>query len=230
MNKINFMLNKFEIISKKNLNSDIYKITYKLEKKINIKPGQFIIFLIDKIGWRAYSILDIIDWNVVLIIKKWEKKNGWRWGSKYLCECKIWDKIKWVGPTGNFILQNNNLNKLFLWTGTWFVPLYNQILWNIKNKISNNIKLIFWVRTKKDLFYIKELKELKKQNTNFDFEIYLSSEKTKDFNYWYITQFLTKKNLEEFQEFYICWVPEMINSSTEILKKLSKKNIYFEKY
>jgi len=44
------MLQKFKIIKKINLTSDIYEITYKLEKEINIKPGQFITFLIDKIG------------------------------------------------------------------------------------------------------------------------------------------------------------------------------------
>jgi len=224
------MLQKFKIIKKINLTSDIYEITYKLEKEINIKPGQFITFLIDKIGWRAYSILEIIDWNIVLIIKKWELKDGWRWGSKYICECEVWDELKWVGPAGHFVLQENNLNKLFIWTGTGFVPLYNQILWNIENKIENKIKLIFWVRTQKDLFYISELENLKQNNSNFDFEIYLSSEEIENYKNWYVTEFLTKENLENFNEFYICWAPAMIDSSVEILEENWKENIYFEKY
>jgi len=35
---------------------------------------------------------------------------------------------------------------------------------------------IFWVRTRKDLFYLEELKNLKNQNPNFDFAIYISRE------------------------------------------------------
>jgi len=224
------MIQNFKIIKKINLTRNVFEITYKPEKEITIKPGQFITFLIDKIGWRAYSILDIIDWNIVLIIKKWELEEWWRWGSKYLCEMGVWEELKWVWPAGHFILQENNKNKLFLWTWTWFVPLYNQILWNIEKKLKNSIKLIFWVRTKDDLFYINELKKLKQENINFDFEIYLSSEKTENYKNWYITEFLTEENIKYFNEFYICWAPAMIDSSVKILKKLWKENIFFEKY
>ena len=224
------MIQNFKIIEKKNLTHDIFEITFQWEKELTIKPGQFITFLLDKIGGRAYSILEQKWDKTVLIIKKRETENGWRWGSKYICEREIWEELKAVGPAGHFVLQENNLNKLFLWTGTWFVPLYNQILWNIEKNTDNKIKLIFWVRTKKDLFYISELENLKKENSNFDFEIYLSAEKTEEYKKWYITDFLTKQNLEDFQEFYICWAPAMIDSSNEILKKIWKENVYFEKY
>ena len=224
------MIQKFQIINKKEIAPDIFEITYSPEKEISIKPGQFITFLIDKIGWRAYSILDIIDWNIVLIIKKWEIEKWGRWGSKYLCEMKIWEELKWVGPAWHFVLQENNLNKLFIATGTGFVPIYNQILWNIRNKIENKIKLIFWVRNEKDLFYLDELNKLKKENSNFDFEIFLSSEETEKYSHWYVTNFLTPENLKDFEEFYICWAPAMIDSVTDILEKNNKENIYFEKY
>ena len=224
------MIQELTVINKKEIAPLIYEITYKPEKQITIKPGQFITFLINKIGWRAYSILDIVDWNIILIIKKWELENWGRWGSKYLCERNIWDKLKAVGPAGHFILQENNKNKLFIWTWTGFVPLYNQILGNIRKKLDNKIKLIFWVRTKKDLFYLKELEKLKQQNPNFDYEIYLSSEQTEEYNHWYVTNFLTKENIKDFEEFYICWAPAMIDSSKETLEKLWKENIYFEKY
>jgi len=123
------MIQNFKLIEKKNLTNDVYELVFCWEKELEIKPWQFITFLLDKIGWRAYSILEIKWDKIILIIKKRELENWWRWWSKLICETKIWENLKWVGPAGHFILQENNKNKLFLWTWTWIVPLYNQILW-----------------------------------------------------------------------------------------------------
>ena len=224
------MIQNFKLTSKKNLTSEVYEMVFQWEKKLEIIAGQFITFIIDKIWGRAYSILKI-DWNnVFLIIKKWELEFWGRWGSKLICELNIWDNLKWVWPAGHFRLQENNKNKLFIGTWTWFVPLYSQIIWIIKKKINIKIKLLFWVKKLKDLFYIKELEEIKKQNPNFDFEIYLSREKTNNYNFGYVTDFLTKNNISNFEEFYICGAPSMIESSISILEKNDKENIYFEKY
>ena len=224
------MLQNFKLVKKINLTYDIFEISFESEKNIDMKPWQFITFLLDNIWWRAYSILEIIDKKIILIIKKWELNNWWRWWSKLICELNIWDCIKWIWPAGHFLLQKNIKNKLFLWTWTWFVPLYNQIKANIEQKIQNNIKLIFWVRTLKNLFYIKELKKMKQKNKNFDFEIYLSREKINNYNNWYVTDFLTKNNIDNFEEFYICWTASMISSSQNTLKQNWKKNIFYEKY
>ena len=65
------------------------------------------------------------------------------------------------------------------------------------------MKLIFWVRTLKDLFYIDELKKLKSENLNFDFELYLSRENTKKYNSWYLTTYFKKENISKFKEFFM---------------------------
>jgi len=237
------MLQNFEIIEKKNLTQDVFEITFEWEYELKMKPWQFITFLLDKIGGRAYSILKVEWKKLILIIKKRELENWWRWGSKYICEREIWEKLKWVGPAGHFLLQNNNENKLFIWTGTWFVPLYNMILTELENNNSNKIFFTFWVREKEDVFYINELEKIKKNYSNFDFEIYIS--RVKDLHLfelkypntkilsWYTTNHLTKKNIENTGEFYICWAPMMIESTIEKLKNFwfkEKENIFFEKY
>ncbi len=224
------MIQKFKITWIQKLTNDVYEITFKCEKKIKMIPGQFVTFLLDKIWGRAYSILEI-KWDcIVLIIKKWEIENWWRWGSKFICELKVWDELKWVWPAGHFLLKDTNKNKLFIWTWTWFVPLYNQILWVIENNMKANMKLIFGVKTKDDLFYTKKLEEIKSRNKNFDFEIYLSREKNTSYKSWYVTDFITKQNIDNFEEFYICGTPNMIDWAKESLENLWKKEIYFEKY
>lgn len=225
------MIQNFELIEKNKLTNDIFELHFKSDEYFDFIPGQFITFLLE-VGWRAYSILEE-NWNeLVLIIKKRELKNWWRGWSKFLCEMNIWDKIKWVWPAGHFILKESNENKLFLWTWTGFVPLYNQIKYSLKAWKKNNFKLIFWARTEKDLFYLENLEELKSKYSNFDYEIYLSNEKSEEYNNWYVTNFINSETINSFSEAYICWIPAMIDSAKEILKDnwFLKENIFTEKY
>lgn len=83
-----------------------------------------------------------------------------------------------------------------------------------------------------DLFYIKQLEELKKENINFDFEIYLSREETQNYNKWYVTDYINLELKNNFEEIYICWIPNMINSATEKLIEIwiEKGSIFTEMY
>jgi len=236
-------LKTFELIRKINLTHDVYELEFKSDSICTMKAGQFITFLIDKIGGRAYSILKVNTNSIILIIKKRELENGWRWWSKYICELNIWDKLNWVWPAWHFLLKDNDKNKLFIWTGTWIVPLYNMISSALENKAKYNIHLTFWVRTEKDLFYIEELEKLKKDNENFDYHVYISRVKdlhefklnhpSKTICSGYTTNYITEKNIKDFWEVYICWAPAMIESTVEKLEKLwlkSWENIFYEKY
>ena len=103
------MIQNFKLINIKNLNYNIYELDFEAENIFNFKPGQFITFLIP-VWWRAYSILEENGKYLKLIIKKWELDEWGRWWSKYLCELKIWNSIKWIGPAWHFILKENNKN------------------------------------------------------------------------------------------------------------------------
>lgn len=225
------MIQNFKLINKKNLTHNIYELDFEADNSFPFKPGQFITFLIPIWG-RAYSILEETWKSLKLIIKKRELDEWGRWWSKYLCELEIWTSIRWVWPAGHFTLKENNKNKLFLWTGTGFVPLYNQINYWLKNNKNCNYKIIFWARNNSDLFYIDELNKLKNTYSNFDFEVYLSREEISWYKKWYITDFLNYETKDNFEEIYICWAPWMIDSSIEILieKWFEKENIFTEKY
>jgi Na+-transporting NADH:ubiquinone oxidoreductase subunit NqrF len=206
------MIQNFKVIWNTNLTHDVHEITFECERNLEMIEWQFITLLLDKIWGRAYSILKI-EWNkMMLIVKKWKIEDWGRWWSKMICELAIWDVLKWVWPAGHFLLKQTDNNKMFIWTWTWFPPLYNQIIWVLKNPLTPlsgknlpKLKLLFWARTLKDLFYIEELEKLKKENSNFDFEIYLSREQADSYNSGYVTDFLKEKNIDSFEEFYICW-------------------------
>ncbi|MDD3793955.1 MAG: FAD-dependent oxidoreductase [Candidatus Gracilibacteria bacterium] len=225
------MIQNFKLINKKNLTSNIFELVFESENNFEFKPGQFITFLIP-VGGRAYSILEETGKQLKLIIKKRELDEGGRGGSKYLCELEVGNIIRGVGPAGHFTLKENEKNKLFLGTGTGFVPLFNQITYGLKNNLNCNFKLIFGARTNADLFYIDELNSLKNEYDNFDFEVYLSREEIFGYKKGYITDFINYETKNSFSEVYICGTPSMIDSSIEILleKGFEKEYIFTEKY
>jgi len=226
------MFKKFELIKKIQLTPDVFELHYKSSEAFNIEPGQFITFILPKFWWRAYSILEQ-NWDkTILIIKRVKKENWWRWWSIFLCDAKVWEIFNWVWPAGHFVLKEEDNNKLFIWTGTGLVPLYNQIVAWLERWDKWSYTLLFWVRTKQDLFYKDEFEKLAKKYPNFKYNLYLSREEFEWTSKWYVTDYLTWKNLENTNEVYICWAPKMIDSSIEILEQnwIDKENIYFEKY
>lgn len=222
--------NLYTLVDKIALTDDVWELVFISATPEEFRAGQFITFFLDDLWARAYSILKIVDNKYHFIIKKIDILDGWKWGSKYLCELDITSIISWIGPIGAFTLQNNNNSKLFLGTWTGFVPLWNQITSSL-NHSNASLKLIFWVRSAKDVFYKKSLEDLSRQYKNFSFEYYISREDIEGYKRWRISKFLEEKtNIESFREFYICWNPNMVDDVSSRLKKYWKTNIYFEKY
>lgn len=222
----------FTLIEKTALTSDVFELTFEWSEKIDMKPGQFITFILPGVGGRAYSIADTSKNTFTLLIKRWSEENGGRWGSIAICDSSTWDTLNWVGPSGHFVLTENNKNKLFIGTGTGLVPLYNQILWATDLNQTGNLTLLFGVRTLWDLFYTKELDTIKEKNWNFNYEVYLSREESESHNKWYTIDYLTSETVEKFDEYYICWAPAMIDWAVEKLKNLwvKEENIFMERY
>jgi CDP-4-dehydro-6-deoxyglucose reductase len=225
-------LNQYSLIEKKSLTSDIFELTFQAKESFDFISGQFITFILPGIWGRAYSVLKTHRNKITLIIKKRSSGNWGRGWSNLICDLNIWNILNGTNPAGHFTLQNNNKNKLFIWTWTWFVPLYNQIIHSIQNNQDCNLTLLFWARTLLDLFYITELEKLKSENNNFNFEVFISREENTTHNSGYVTDYLTEKNIQKSDEFYICWIPVLIDSSLEILtqKWIKPENIFTEKY
>lgn len=225
------MISTYTLKEKTKLTHDVFKLHYTREDGEKTKPkhGQFITFLVPTIGGRAYSVLES-DWvNYTLIIKRLENGRG---GSKAICDMNVGETMKWVGPAWHFLLRGTEKNKLFIGTGTWFVPLYNQILWAIETNLNCKLHFIFWLREKKDVFYIDKLEALQNMHNNFTFDIYLSQDNENWYHHGRNTEYITEENIKHFEEFYICWAPAMMDEAISRLSNLAiiKEQIFTEKY
>jgi len=225
-------MNNFTLTEKIELTHDVFELHFECSEEFEIKPWQFVTFILPKIWGRAYSILKQ-DWNkTILIIKRVKKENGWRGGSIFICDSQVWDILNWVGPVGHFVLTEDDNNKLFIGTWTGLVPLYNQIISWLERWDNSHYTLLFWIRTKADIFYSKEFKVLSEKYPNFTYIIYLSQQESEWTTKWYVTEFMVQKNIENFEQSYICGAPWMIDSAVEKLIEawMDEKNIFTEKY
>lgn len=190
-----------------------------LGNEIDYINGQFINFVFTDSEWiiqRTYSIVERNETIYTFLIKIWT----WRWSS-IIKNTKVWDNLWYTHISWEFHLQSTLNQKVFIASWTWLAPIYNMLI-----SLNNDIKkiLYFWVRTKKDLFYIEKLKNIK----NLELKIYLSKQEDSLYNFWRID--LNDTYFSKQTEFYICWNPWLLNDTKKVLSEKWFEKIYFEDY
>lgn len=146
--------------------------------------------------------------------------------KKKILSLPIGSEIEIHGPLGVFILPEEQHPIVMIAGGIGITPFLSIIRYVIENKLPYNINLIYSNSTVARSAYIKELRELSKNNENFTLSENLGmldtdfiKNKTKDFagtTLW-----------------YICGLPEMVDSvRKDIVIEIGVKeeNIRFESY
>lgn len=223
-------VNNFTLIEKKLLTLDVFELVFEAENDFEMLPGQFLTFLLPKTGFgRAYSVLYKREKRVYFIIKRLENGRG---GSKEICDYDMWVVLKWVWPSGHFTLWKKENSKIFIGTGTGMVPLYCMIEKLLSSWYSQNIYLCLWNRTLSDMYYLNVFSSWKQKYPNFEFIVYLSREEKVGYKKGYVGDFFHQENIKNFDEFYICGNPNMVDEVEKKLQSLAveKENIFKEKY
>lgn len=169
---------KGTFLSKKVLSKDVYEFTFGCNspKSYDFLPGQYLILIFskdDKIIRKFYSISssnkikDKIEFVVKII------ENGL--GSTYLSNLKEGDNVEFQGPAGLFYLRQDNNSKILVATGTGIAPMISMIKSHL-GEVNSNIRLIWGLRTKDDIYYLDLLQNMAQKYNNFTYEIYLSRE------------------------------------------------------
>lgn len=167
--------------------------------------------------------------------------------STFLDGMKVGESASFQGPAGVFTLKDSDTAKpkIFLATGSGIAPIYSILKSRVMAGITSEKWYLFWgVRTSKDLYWIKELEELKHKNPMFQYVFCLSREPE-------ITQpnsvsgrvdaCLQKTVIEAMKgssemlngfEYYICGSVEVVESLRQSLltQGIEKKQILFEKF
>lgn len=190
---------------------------------------------------RAYSMAnypaesDIIMLNVRIATPPWDKKKNCfkkinpGVGSSYIFSLKPGDKVTISGPYGEFLLKDSQREMMFIGGGAGMAPMRSHIF-HLFYTLKTKRKVTFWygARSKREIFYEKEFKEIERNNENFKFYIALSEPKPED-NWNGYTGFIHQVVYDNYLkyheapedvEYYICGPPLMLSAVIKMLKDL----------
>src|SRR5690606_9108035 len=128
--------------------------------------------------WRSYSIASMPDGTNVIELVIVYLQGGM--GTEYqINNVEVGSEITLRGPQGVFVLPEHMLENLFLvCTGTGIAPFRSMMNYvKTHNLPHGNVHLIFGTRTKADLLYYDEMRQLEKDIENFHYHPVLSREK-----------------------------------------------------
>ena len=161
--------------------------------------------------------------------------------SSYIFSLKPGDKVRMSGPYGDFHIQDTDAEMLYIGGGAGMAPLRAQIL-HLFRTLHTGRKVSYWygARSKKEIFYEEDFREIEKQFPNFSFHIALSDPQPED-NWTGYTGFIHQVILDNYLkdheapediEYYMCGPGPMANAVKVMLENLGveRSQLFFDDF
>ena len=214
--------------------------------------------------FRAYSMAnhpaegDIIMLNIRIATPPWDRKaNGWMNVNPGICSSYVFDqqpgdKVTISGPYGEFFIKPTQKEMVYIGGGAGMAPLRSHLYHLFHTLKTTDRKVSFWYggRTKRELFYIEQFREIEKEFPNFRFYVALDNPLPEDnwkekenidaegdgFKGYIMSvcyeEYLKNHPEPEEIEYYFCGPPMMNQSVIKTLDELGvpEENIAFDDF
>ncbi|MCF8296402.1 MAG: NADH:ubiquinone reductase (Na(+)-transporting) subunit F [Saprospiraceae bacterium] len=180
--------------------------------------------------YRAYSMANhpgegnIVMLNIRIATPPWDRSKGKFMNvnpgicSSYIFSRKPGDKVTVSGPYGEFFIKETEREMMFIGGGAGMAPMRSHIF-HLFNTVKTGRKTSFWygARSKREIFYEEQFREIERNFPNFTFHLALSEPKPED-NWTGLTGFIHQVIIDEYLskheepediEFYLCGPPLM---------------------
>jgi len=222
--------NKFFIKEVRKETDSTFTLIVESNRNIDFKPGQFFFLRID--GKKLYAR------HPFSVSSSPQEKNlnfTIKLAGRFTQEAikfKPGDEIIMEGPFGNFILDTEDKDIVFIAGGVGITPFMSMIQNNQKESIRKNILLFYSSKTEKEIIFKKELDAI--HGPWLEKVYVLSGEKKENYEIRRIDKEMLKKYVHDFQnkKFYICG-PQLMNKDvSKALLELGvqEENIIFEDF
>ncbi len=214
--------------------------------------------------FRAYSMANhpaegnIIKLNIRIATPPFDRAtNGWMnvnpgVCSSYVFSLKPGDKCTISGPYGEFFIKPTKKEMVYIGGGAGMAPLRSHLFHLFHTLKTTDRKVSFWYggRTKRELFYIDEFRQIEKEFPNFRFYVALDNPLPED--NWQVKEsldapgdgfkgfimpvcvkeYLATHSEPEEVEYYFCGPPMMNQSVIKALDDLGvpQENISFDDF
>ncbi len=214
--------------------------------------------------FRAYSMANhpaegnIIMLNIRIATPPWDRdKNGWMDVNPGICSSYVFDqkpgnKVTISGPYGEFFIKPTKKEMVYIGGGAGMAPLRSHLFHLFHTLKTTDRKVSYWYggRTKRELFYIDDFRQIEKEFPNFRFYVALDNplpednwqvkenmEASGDGFHGYIMSVLHEQYLKDHPEpeeieYYFCGPPAMNASVIKTLDELGvpEENIAFDDF
>ncbi len=163
--------------------------------------------------------------------------------SSYIFNLKPGDKVVMSGPYGDFHPIYSTKNEmLYIGGGAGMAPLRAHVLHLLKTLKVTDRKISYWygARSKGEIFYEEDFRELEREFPNFTFNIALSAPLPEDNWTGYVgfihsvihDEYLVKHDAPEDIEYYMCGPGPMSDAVKKMLDSLGvpPKNLMFDDF
>ena len=180
--------------------------------------------------YRAYSMANhpgegnIVMLNIRIATPPWDRAKGKFMNvnsgicSSYIFSLKPGDKVTVSGPYGEFFIRDTQREMMYIGGGAGMAPMRSHIF-HLFNTVKTGRKVTFWygARSKREIFYEEQFREIEKNFPNFTFNLALSEPKEED-NWTGLTGFIHQVIIDEYLskheepediEYYLCGPPMM---------------------
>jgi Na+-transporting NADH:ubiquinone oxidoreductase subunit F len=203
--------------------------------------------------FRAYSMANhpaegnIIMLNIRLATPPFDRaKNGWMDVNPGVCSSFVFsrkpgDKVTISGPYGEFFIKPTNKEMVYIGGGAGMAPLRSHIF-HLFHTMKSDRKVSYWYggRSKRELFYTDQFRDIEKDFPNFQYNEALSEPMESDNWTGYqgfihrvlYDNYLSKHPEPEEIEYYLCGPPMMIQAVLKMLDDLGvpESNIAFDDF
>ncbi len=189
--------------------------------------------------FRAYSMANhpaesnMVMLNIRIATPPWDRSAGTFMNvnpgvcSSFIFSRKPGDKVMISGPYGEFHIKDTDREIMFIGGGAGMAPMRSHIFHLFKT-LKTTRKVSFWygARSRREIFYENDFKQIEAEFPNFSFNIALSEPKPED-NWDGYVGFIHKviednylKNHQEPEEieYYLCGPPMMTAAVTKMLE------------
>lgn len=191
--------------------------------------------------FRAYSMANhpaegnMIILNIRIATPPWDninqdyKKVPPGICSSYIFSRKPGDKVMISGPFGEFFIKDTEREMIYIGGGAGMAPLRSHIF-HLFQTLKTNRKVSYWygARSRREIFYENDFRQIEKSFKNFRFNIALSEPMTT--NNWdghkgfihrvLYDEYLSKHETPEDIEYYLCGPPAMNDAVLKMLYNL----------
>ena len=218
----------------------------------------------DEEQFRAYSMANhpaegnIVKLNIRIATPPFDRaKNGWMSVNPGVCSSYVFgakpgDKVTISGPYGEFFIKPTKKEMVYIGGGAGMAPLRSHLFHLFHTLKTTDRKVSYWYggRTRRELFYIEEFRQIEKEFPNFKFYVSLDNPLPED--NWNVKESIEDdgdgfvgyimpvcfdqylKNHEEPEEieYYFCGPPAMNASVIKALDDLGvpEENISFDDF